>query len=204
MRRTLLAAAILAVAAFAVGRFTMERVQRIAVATDATRSNALPTPGTQLLFIYIGSSRCAPSNAPEIVGQVDSLKRLVRMHAQHRGVGFASLGVAREISVQAGMKHLAKFTSFDEVDIGQRELNQSSLRFIARDHPGIAATPQLVVVQRTVQAVGVGVDAAGITETVLVRKVGLLEIRRWMDQEGRIPAAGGSEIPTPARSVVPF
>ncbi|MBL8997798.1 MAG: hypothetical protein JNL44_10830 [Gemmatimonadetes bacterium] len=128
----------------------------------------------------------------------------MKVHAIRRGVGFASLGVAREMSVPAGIKHLEKFSGFDEVDIGQRELNQSSLRFIARDHPGIAATPQLLVVERTIQAVGVGVDAPGITESVLVRKVGLLEIRRWMEQGGRVPSAGGNQTGTPAHRAVPF
>ena len=129
-----------------VGRVAAGRLrplpQRI---TSPVNRDALPRPGKQYVFVYIGSSRCGPSNAPGLASEIEELIRMVHARATQDSVAFVSIGVAREISASSGLAHLANVAPFDEVSAGQGVLNQASAHFLSVDHRGAAATPQLVV-----------------------------------------------------------
>jgi hypothetical protein len=86
------------------------------------------------------------------------------------------------------LAHLDKIGSFDEVSAGQGVLNLAAAHFISRDHRGMAATPQLIVVERTVRAEAGGVDPTSVREQVLVRKVGVAEISNWLAANAPLPS----------------
>lgn len=170
-----------------VGRLVSAPLARNGAAGPVVSPLALPKPGRQLLFVYVGSSRCGPSNSPGLSTYVAKLLNKVRAHAVADQSGFVSLGIARELSVEAGIAHLAKVGSFDEVSSGQGGLNQASAHFISRDLRGAAATPQVVIVERILRAEGNVVDYSAYEERVLIRKVGRVEIQSWLELGAPLP-----------------
>lgn len=100
---------------------------------------------------------------------------------------FATVGVARDWSVEAGIKHLDKFGGFDEITAGRNWLNLGVLRYVWNEVPGKAATPQVLVVDRRVETS----EEKGSYELhkpkLLMRKVGTREIRRWLKQDAPLP-----------------
>lgn len=171
----------LLVAAFVVGREARAGFARLRRA-PAVPDEARPVAGRQLLFVYIGSSRCGPSNQPELLAAVGKSIGDIRSRATRASLGFVTIGVGRELNATTALGHLSKIATFDEVAVGQGDFNQASIRFISRDHPGIGATPQVLVVERVLSALGTTVDNVDFSERVLVRKVGAADIIRWVQR----------------------
>lgn len=157
--------------------------------TEASEASieAVPRPGRQLVLVYVGSSRCGPSNAPDLPGVVGAISALLRSAAREDRLGFVRIGVAREISARSGLEHLSKFGGFDEISVGQGVLNTASAKYISVDHKGVAATPQLLVVDRRIGEVLGSVDPVAADERVLLRKVGLAEISDWLKLGAPLP-----------------
>jgi hypothetical protein len=132
-------------------------------------------------LVYVGSSRCGPSNIAELAPAVQEILAVLRQRAQSESVALTTIGVARESDARAGLAHLEKTAMFDEVAAGQGRLNQAALRFVTRDHPGIAATPQLILVERRFRRQGAGVYPETLEEVVLLRRVGVHEILNWRE-----------------------
>ncbi|MBL0889710.1 MAG: hypothetical protein K2Y26_06565 [Gemmatimonadaceae bacterium] len=104
-------------------------------------------------------------------------------------MSIVKIGVASELSAQAGVQHLSAMGVFDEVAAGQGVLNHANSHFVALRHPGLQATPQVIVLKRTIpEAPTGGIDQAGVQEQVLVRKVGLRELELWISQGTPLPA----------------
>lgn len=186
------------VVSFLVGRALFSRSDENAAVADASMAIADRRPGRQLVLVYVGSSRCGPSNAPHVATDVRAARELLREQALREGMGFVSIGVAREMDPQAGLQHLENIGGFNEIAAGQSELNQASAHFISRDHVGIAATPQVIILERTLVAEGSGVNPSSVHEVVLTRKVGRREIENWVSSGARVPyVRRGTE---PARS----
>ena len=69
--------------------------------------------GAELVFVYIGSSTCAPSNAPELTLAIERLRESTRAEAERRGVAFATIGIARNRIAGMGIEHLSKYANWD-------------------------------------------------------------------------------------------
>jgi hypothetical protein len=155
----------------------------------SVRQEAIPRPGRQLVLVYVGSSRCGPSNQPDVVRAVGTAIRSLRQVAEARYTGFVAIGIARELSPVSGLQHLQKLGQFDELAVGQGDLNQASMRMISVDHPGIGATPQLIVLERELHSQGASIDNVNIEERVLLRRVGASEITRWVARGAPTPSS---------------
>lgn len=143
--------------------------------------------GPELVFVYIGSSTCGPSNAPSLGPALERLRQMARNEAERRGVGFATIGIARDRSAAAGIDHLGQFGAWDEVLSGRGWLNTGIIKYVYEDLPGRAATPQVVIVERSVRRTP---TVAIESESVLLRSVGLDQITRSVAL-GRFLLAGG-------------
>lgn len=172
---------------YSVGKDWYTARLRNSSSANVPRKDALPRPGRQLIFVYVGSSRCNPSNQKDVIASVASSVDLARRQAVSQNLGFVTIGIAREQSAGAGIAHLAGVYGFDEVAAGQGALNQAAFRFVSHDHPGIAATPQVLVIERVLAPLGTTVDDVEITERVLLRKVGAVEISQWTARGAKIP-----------------
>ena len=137
-------------------------------------------PGEELAFVFVGSSACAWSNRPELVKIVRDLKTTYAARAAADGIGFAAVGVARDIVAERGIAHLEKFGRFDEVMAGRGWANTGIQKYLYDAMPGPGATPQILVVARSLDySTG---HVAMVDERVLARKVGLPEITAWADE----------------------
>ena len=142
-------------------------------------SGRLPD-GEELTLVYIGSSSCVWSNADELPGMIESLKHDLEAQAAARGIDFAAIGVAVDQVAADGLEHLDGFGAFDEVVAGRSWANTGVATYVYGDIPGKAATPQVIVLERTLDR-----DDAGmryVTDRVLTRASGLLEIEDLVKQ----------------------
>ena len=147
-----------------------------------------PIAPRKLVLVYVGSSRCPACNSPELPFHVAGIRESLEERATLSSIGFVTVGVASELSPVNGIEHLRKLSQFDEVSAGQGKLNQANLHFVAKDHAGLQATPQIVVLLRSLRQLPSGdIDYHSITEEVLVRKIGLRELRLWKEQGTPLP-----------------
>lgn len=188
------ATAVLAFLGYKVGHDWQSREYRKVSLANQPNPNALPRPGRQLVAVYIGSSRCNASNQSDVLSAVSSAFESVRKQSQQQQAGFVSIGIAREQSARAGLFHLSSVYRFDELSAGQGQLNQAAYRFVSKDHPGIAATPQIIVVERRLAPMGNTVDEVEIAERVLLRKVGAVEISQWARRGAPVPRSRATHV----------
>lgn len=140
----------------------------------------------EIVLVYIGSSTCGWSNVPELPGVVENIKRSVYGWAKEKELGFVAIGIARDISVRAGLRHLETFGLFDEVVAGRSWANAGFQEYVYGEMSGPGVTPQVVVVLRRMDYKNTG---QVVTEwrRVLARLAGLGEIVEWQrgsDLEG--------------------
>jgi hypothetical protein len=141
--------------------------------------------GPEVAMVFIGASRCAACRSRDLPALVERLKLIVQQRARARGCSFATIGVAEDADPDPGVGLLRRFGHFDEIVSGRGWLNMGCRRYI-QDFPGAAATPQVLVVSRYVVHGGEGITIRN--ERPLVRKVGLDDIRSWVDGGGPLPA----------------
>lgn len=158
----------------------------------------------EFVLVYIGASTCGPSNDARLASWISEAGDSLRRRASRVDATVVTVGVARERNVEAGSAHLARTSEFDEISVGQRERNHLSQKYVSRDFPGIAATPQLLVVLREYDELPFGgIDVGSVRETLLIRRVGLQEVENWVRLGTPIPTA---IVPTKATPgfAVPF
>lgn len=147
-------------------------------------------PAAEWTLVYIGSSTCTPSNAPQLARASAELRELLAARAARNGTTFSTLGIARDRQVRAGLRHLRRHGEFDEVIAGRSWSNLGLQRYVWGDLPGQAATPQLLLVERTLDASSAGQGGRQFAiegERLLVRKVGLDEIEAWLRDGAPVP-----------------
>ncbi|HEX2191218.1 MAG TPA: hypothetical protein VHG51_20075 [Longimicrobiaceae bacterium] len=165
--------------------------------------------GRELAMVYIGSAACGPSNREDLPGMIEELKLRLSGRAAGSGRSFAAVGIARDWDVREGIAHLEKFGEFDEVATGRSWLNLGTLKYVWEDLPGVAATPQVLVVDRSVGEQGPGREGTQYTvrdEVLIARKVGTDEIGEWLARGAplpdleQVPIGGSGEAAVPAGS----
>jgi hypothetical protein len=185
----LVAACSFAVAAAAARRATA-RSQPRADVSRATPGSDTASVRRELVMVYIGSSTCAVSNRRELRADVRQIQRQLQARAAATGRTFVSLGVAVDRRADAGLRHLERMGRFDEVAAGQGWANAHARRYVWEEWPGIAGTPQIVLIEREIRVVRDGpggVNYASGPERLVLRKAGLWEIGRWREAGAPLP-----------------
>ena len=141
-------------------------------------------PGEELVFVVVGSSACRWSNSDQFEKVVREGRTAIQRVADQRGVGFAVMGISQDARPEQGIEYLRRFGRFDEISVGRGWRNAGILKYIYGDFPGIAATPQVLVLGRTL--VREGGQWTLENERVLIRKIGVTEIDRWIEGGARI------------------
>ena len=96
----------------------------------------------------------------------------------------AVMGISQDERPERGIEYLKGLGQFDEIAVGRGWRNGSILKYIYTDYPGLAATPQFLVLARTVVQEG---GQWGIeNERVLTRRIGVSAISTWI--------AGGAQL----------
>lgn len=158
------------------GRSLMQARNQVASPTEPPSRAALPDSGSQLVLVYIGAKACPWSNAADLPSHLNEIRRSLQSRADQAGIAFTSVGIARDEDEDAGMSHLAKFGHFDEIDVGGGWYSLGAQHYVHGVRGGLAATPQVLVVERVVRRRPFH-EVGG--ERVIARHVGLGAIRRW-------------------------
>lgn len=146
--------------------------------------------GPELALIYIGSAGCGASNRAYLPEMIEALKLKIQQKANESGRSFAAIGIAKDWVAEDGIAHLEKFGRFDETMAGRNWLNAGVLKYIWQDLPGVAATPQVLIVNRLVDDRSSDRPGAGFSireEQLVVRKIETDEIRQWFEQGAPLP-----------------
>ena len=150
--------------------------------TDSADVKYQPEPslesGDEVVMVFVGASFC---NAQKIAGfpdVVEAAKMALRDRARARGQRFRAVGVALDWSPAEGLAFLGRFGEFDEVASGGNWIGDAATRYVWRDIPGSADVPQVIVLQRTVDAAA-AIRITGDRE--LKRIVGARAIQDWVE-----------------------
>lgn len=137
--------------------------------------------GDQLVLVYVGSSTCGWSNRPELYPMIQNLKSELSERANTAGVGFAAVGIARDVRAADGLAHLEEFGPFDEVMAGNSWANTGIQEYIygAGEMAGPGATPQILLLSRRLDYTAGHVSLAD--GRMLLRKSGFGDISDWVD-----------------------
>lgn len=153
--------------------------------------------GPEVALIYIGSSRCRAASSDDFVQLLGRVMNKLREEAIGANQPFVTVGVALDDNVDAGVRHLSRFASFDELTAGRGWLNNVALRYVWTDFPGTPATPQVLLVERFVENGSMAssrlYDIQG--ERLIRRFVGIAEIETLLDMKvmGQSPDTSDSE-----------
>lgn len=116
-------------------------------------------------------------------------RKFTKTELSQAGYGFSTLGISKDWNVNNGINHLRKYGFFDEIITGKSWNGLGLNRYVYTEIPGEATTPQiLITVREYIPIKGRRVSYRGIAnEKLLVRKVGLDEIKYWAQGGFRIP-----------------
>jgi hypothetical protein len=143
---------------------------------------ATPPIGRERLLVLIGSAACSAAQRPGFADTVRAVVRAAERVARDSGYAFATVGVSIDPSATRGLDFLERVGPFDEVSLGRSWLNSSVVRLVWRDHAGLAAIPQIVLVDRSVR-----VDSSVIEvgpDTVVARMVDMADMRAFLRRTG--------------------
>jgi hypothetical protein len=143
----------------------------------------------RIVLIYIGSSSCYACNIEDLPTIIERAKIQLAEKIDTANTSYSVKGIAKDWRINNGLKHLKKFGMFDQIETGDSWANDGIIKYVWQQYPGEPATPQILVVHRSMNlADGEGERFSIEEERVLVRKVGYEEIRLWTEQGNPIPS----------------
>ena len=112
--------------------------------------------GSNLVAFVVTAADCGWSNSPTLIDAVGSLRqRLQAAHGRHYA-HITIIAVVLDDTLDVGVQFLSKFgrgrldSAFDQVVVGGSWMNEEIVRFVWREHAARAASPQVIVVERSV------------------------------------------------------
>ena len=140
----------------------------------------------ELVLVYIGSRFCDASNNPALPGLVEELKEELSRRSIDLNIGFSAVGVGVDWLPTDGWKHLGKYGEFDELIVGRRWHSIGARQFVEEGIVGPRVTPQVLVYERR-KRIGEDMDTNAGENVMLARKLGISQIRNWVDRGAPIP-----------------
>jgi hypothetical protein len=104
----------------------------------------------------------------------------VAAQARSAGAAFATLGIALDEQIDSGIALLQPLGQFDEISIGGGWVNHDVERYIWSDTTGVPAIPQVLVIEREVNASNGKTQWSVSPYHVLFRVIGGDPIRGWV------------------------
>jgi hypothetical protein len=126
------------------------------VSQNRSISSSAPLPyapiasGTEVVMVFLASSTCPGIHDASLREALRLARDSLAEEARLSGKGFVVVGVSLDWNLESGYRLLERFGPFDEVLIGRSWLNSGAVRYLWSDFPGIAAVPQLVVLERVI------------------------------------------------------
>ena len=141
-------------------------------------------------MVYLGSAKCPFANDKALLSLIERVKVALQQRSNQHGTTFSAIGVAVDWRIADGIRHLDKFGSFDEVMTGRKWYGIGARLYFREMLPGQAATPQVLVFIRNVSPPNLQYPETTYRvsdETMLVRKVGLENIDKWLERGLPLP-----------------
>ena len=147
-----------------------------------------PKQGHELMMVYIGSSTCSFANSPEMPALIEHVKLALQQKASKRGLLFSTMGVSIDWSTDHGLQHLSKFGAFDEIMTGRKWQSLGAHEFVWGAVPGMAVTPQVLVVARTIETPTLEYPSYRVFgENVAIHKLGVTQLSTWLERGTPLP-----------------
>lgn len=187
--------AVFLVAGFLVGRRVDGPGVRIMLsmavaARDDYRPSYSVESGSEIVLVYLGARGCVGSNTRQFLETLRRLKFDLAAKVGSLGTTFRAVGIATDWKVEDGFLHLAGAGRFDEVVVGNGWMNAGALRYVWEQIESLAATPQILVLRRSVLLEEGSVRPRIENVTVLVRKSGAAAITNWYRSGLPLPSRG--------------
>lgn len=140
--------------------------------------------GRELALVFVGSPSCVWSSSASLRDAISVAKLRLAFYADSIGWSFAAMAAVNANSTETGARYAGRFGAFDELAVGRGWTNIALLRYVYETFPGPPATPQVVIVTRTVD---VEPRRRIRGERVLLRRVGAKAIADWVAQGAPLP-----------------
>lgn len=146
--------------------------------------------GTHLIAYVVTASDCGWSTQPGVMAAIRTMR--TKLQSVH-GASYAQVsvvGVALDKNLDEGLRFLSSVGNgtageiFDQVIVGGSWLNEQIVRFVWREGVTIAASPQVLIIERPVNTESylsnwtIGVQ----DDTVVTSKLGSDEIVSWINR----------------------
>lgn len=166
---------------------TVSRSTEIA-SGDAPVNPLASASGTHLIAFVVTASDCGWSSRPTGMEAIRTLR--AQMRSVHGGsyAHVSVVGVALDADLDAGLKFLSDLGdgkpggAFDQVIVGGSWLNEHIVRFVWRDRVAQAGVPQVIVIERPIDAASYVLNStiAVQDDKVVANPFGTRELVRWI------------------------
>jgi hypothetical protein len=175
------------------GRYAVVSLNRGEQAPAATGSRTAWAPGepvSEIHLVWIVSSGCRYCADPDLPELLRSAIGAVGRASVERDSPLRTIGIGVDEDPSTGLQALSRFGEFNEIVIGGGWMNLGAREFIWVTHQGVAAVPQLVVLNSQAEMLGARLS---FNSDVLMRLVGQDDLKRWERQGFRLPVGGRTQ-----------
>lgn len=144
----------------------------------------------ELVLVYVGRESCAWCRRPELVVAIDSAVVILQALALAERASFRFFGIGVDLDPQASVKHLRKFRGLHGWSVGDGWNSLTGDLLVSGRLAGPRATPQVIVIVRDKRVAGNRIAGFSevLSEAIVLRKVGLMEIEEWLQYGAILPA----------------
>lgn len=142
-------------------------------------SNVSIKTGDEVAMVFVGASFCGAHNVPGFPQVIERAKIAVQRQAGEQSKQFRAVGVALDWKPADGYAFMARFGEFDEITAGSNWLGDGATRYVWRELAGGPEVPQLLIVERHVDAdADQAIRMSG--DRVVRRLLGTRAIEAWV------------------------
>lgn len=176
-------------------RQTMTVAPPVAIPRSAIANAILEAPQgtsfTETVVIYVGSSQCIWAKRPSLRASVQSILDSLQVREARRGGYVTAVGIDLAPLRGQELDHLHAVAAFDQFVLGGDVLSRGLSHIADLESADASQTPQIFILTHRAEKVSARgaalvVDVTG--STLLVRKVGLEEIKQWVASGVSVPA----------------
>ncbi|MDE2770700.1 MAG: hypothetical protein OXI44_05955 [Bacteroidota bacterium] len=130
---------------------------------------------------YVGSRFSDALDDPALPGLFEELKDEFLRRSVDLNISFSVVGVGIDWLRTDGWKHLSKYGAFDELIVGRKWDSIRARQFVEEGIVGTRAAPWVLVCECRKLVYG-GKDTNARESVMLARKLGISQIRNWVDR----------------------
>lgn len=156
---------------------------------DLTRRLADGQDLREIQLVLLVSESCGFCASDELPDIIQAAKTKMADLAADEGMAFAAVAVGIDRTVEGGLRDVGRFGNFDQIVVGGNWFNLGASEYVWSTHAGPAQVPQVILLERHF-----GIDGDRLTrhENLLMRVVGLEELKRWRKAGFPVPTIPAS------------